>query len=218
MVVRAGPGHSPAGRAGTTEMDRMAQPGTMHTVDLRTAIDSLATVDGPILKVDRFLNHRVEPSLMADVGRELAVLLGPLNPDLLLTAEASGIPPTLVAGIEMGLPIVYAKKYLGPGGRYTFSREVVSATKGTEYRVEVARHVLEAGMRVAIVDDFLAGGRTAEALGEIAEEAGCTVLGTVFVIEKTYTEGRGRLEAHGWPVWALVQVESLANGEVRLAP
>ena len=72
--------------------------------------------------------------------------------------------------------------------------------------------------RVAIVDDFLAGGRTAEALGEIAEEAGCTVLGTVFVIEKTYTEGRGRLEAHGWPVWALVQVESLANGEVRLAP
>jgi xanthine phosphoribosyltransferase len=199
-------------------MDRTALRGTMHAVDLRTAIDTLATVDGPILKVDRFLNHRVEPELMANVGRELATLLGPLNPDLLLTAEASGIPPALVAGIELGVPIVYAKKYLGPGARYTFSREVVSPTKGTEYRVEVARHVLEAGMRVAIVDDFLAGGRTAEALGEIAEEAGCTVLGTVFVIEKTYTEGRGRLEAHGWPVWALVQVESLANGEVRLAP
>jgi xanthine phosphoribosyltransferase len=190
----------------------------MHPVDLRTAIDSLATVDGPILKVDRFLNHRVEPSLMANVGRQLADLLRPLEPDLLLTAEASGIPPALVAGIEMDIPIVYAKKYLGPGARHTFSREVASPTKGTEYRVEVARHVLQPGLRVVIVDDFLAGGRTAEALGEIAEEAACLVLAATFVIEKTFTAGRGRLEAHGWPVWSLVQVESLANGEVRLAP
>jgi xanthine phosphoribosyltransferase len=189
----------------------------MHPVDLRTAIESFATVDGPILKVDRFLNHRVEPALMAGVGRHLAALLGPLEVDLLLTAEASGIPPALAAGIEMDLPIVYAKKYLGPGGRYTFSREVASPTKGTEYRVEVARHVLEAGLRVAVVDDFLAGGRTAEALGEITEEAGCTVQMMAFVIEKTFTEGRSRLEAHGWPVRSLVQVESLANGEVRLA-
>jgi xanthine phosphoribosyltransferase len=190
----------------------------MHPVDLRTAIDSMATVEGPILKVDRFLNHRVEPSLMAEVGRQIATMLGPLRPDLLLTAEASGIPPALAAGMETGTPMIYAKKYLGPGGRHTFSREVASPTKGTEYRVEVARHVLEPGLRVAIVDDFLAGGRTAEALGEIAEEAGCTVLGAIFVIEKTFTEGRARLEAHSWPVWSLVQVESLANGEVRLAP
>lgn len=198
-------------------MDLTAGPVTMLSVDLRTAIDSLATVDGPILKVDRFLNHRVEPSLMAGVGRQIATMLEPLEPDLLLTAEASGIPPALAAGMVMGKPIVYAKKYLGPGGRYTFSREVASTTKGTEYRVEVARHVLPPGLRVAIVDDFLAGGRTAEALGEIAEEAGSTVLGATFVIEKTFTEGRGRLEAHGWPVWSLVQVESLENGEVQLA-
>jgi xanthine phosphoribosyltransferase len=188
------------------------------TVDLRAAIDSLATVEGPILKVDRFLNHRVEPALMAGVGKEIALLLAPLEPNLLLTAEASGIPPALAAGIEMAMPVVYAKKYLGPGERYTFSREVSSPTKGTEYRVEVARHVLEPGMRVAIVDDFLAGGRTAQALGEIAEEAGCTVVAAIFVIEKTFTEGRALLESHGWQVSSLVKVESLAGGEIRLAP
>jgi len=127
----------------------------MLSVDLRYAIDSMATVEGPILKVDRFLNHRVEPSLMAGVGRQIAAMLEPLEPDLLLTAEASGIPPALAAGMVMEIPIVYAKKYLGPGGRYTFSREVASPTKGTEYRVEVARHVLPPGLRVAIVDDFL---------------------------------------------------------------
>jgi len=219
MLVRTDNDAPPMVGPAQPEVDQTASPGTMQPVDLRTAIVSLATVDGPILRVDRFLSHRVEPSLMVDVGRQLAALLGPLEPDLLLTAEASGIPPALAAGIEMDLPIVYAKKYLGgSGARYTFSREVASPTKGTEYRVEIARHALQPGLQVAIVDDFLAGGRTAEALGEIAEEAGCTVLATIFVIEKTYTEGRARLEAHGWPVWSLVQVESLANGEVRLAP
>ncbi len=187
-------------------------------MDLRSAIESLATVDGEILKVERFLNHRIDPDIMEGVGRDIAQRLGTHQPDLLLTAEASGIPPALIAGMLLAVPVVYAKKYLGPGSRYTFSREVVSATKGTEYRVEVARHVLEPGMRVAIIDDFLAGGRTAEALGQIAEEAGCSVVGAIFVIEKTFTDGRARLEAHGWPVWSLVRVVSLSSGAIELAP
>lgn len=187
-------------------------------MELRAAIETLGTVEGEILKVDRFLNHRVDPGLIQSVGEQAAVLLEPHRPDLLLTAEASGIPPALVAGIRLGVPVVYAKKYLGLGGRYTFAREVVSATKGTEYRVEVARHVLEPGLRVIVVDDFLAGGRTAEALGEIAEEAGCSVVGTLFVIEKTFTDGRSRLEAHGWPVWSLIRISSLRGGVIELAP
>ncbi len=68
------------------------------------------------------------------------------------------------------------------------------------------------------MDDFLAGGRTAEALGQIAEEAGCAMLGAVFVIEKTFSGGRRRLEAHGWPVWSLVAIQSLEGGEVHFAP
>ena len=36
--------------------------------------------------------------------------------------------------------------------------------------------------------------------------------------QKAFTEGRARLETHGWPVWSLVQVNSLANGEAQLAP
>ena len=77
---------------------------------------------------------------------------------------------------------------------------MVSPTKGTEYRVEVSRRVLGAGHRVLIVDDFLSGGRTAEALGEIAEEAACTVVGFGFAIEKSFQRGRERLANHGWRV------------------
>jgi xanthine phosphoribosyltransferase len=184
---------------------------------LRAAIFEQGRVEGELLKVDDFLNHRVDPGLIAAIGADLATRFGPESPDLVLTAEASGIPPGLACALALEIPLVYAKKYLGPGDRRAFFREVMSPTKGTEYRVEVARRALGAGLRVLIVDDFLAGGRTAEALGEITEEAACTVLGLAFVIEKTFQEGRSRLERHGWRVESLAKVSSLAGGKVVLA-
>jgi xanthine phosphoribosyltransferase len=186
-------------------------------MDLLTAVREMATVERQLLKVDRFLNHRVDPSVLADIGRRLANVLEPWRPDLLLTAEASGIPPALAAGLAMTTPVVYAKKFLGPGERYAFTRDVVSSTKGPEYRVQVARHALEPGAQVAVIDDFLSGGRTAEALGEIAEEAGCRVVGACFVIEKAFRNGRARLESHGWVVRALVTVTAIEAGRFTLA-
>lgn len=184
-------------------------------MDLRTVIEERARVEGELIMVDEFLNHRVDPEVMRDVGRALAAIVAPWGVDLILTAEASGIPPALACGLTAGLPIVYAKKYVGPGNRYTFGRDVASPTKGTEYRVEVSRRVLEPGARIAVVDDFLAGGRTAEALGEIAVDAGCQPAGFAFAIEKAYGPGRARLESHGWSVSALVRVAAIDDGEVR---
>ncbi len=185
---------------------------------LRAAIETRGRVEGDILKVDDFLNHRVDLELFPEIGEAIAKRFSSSQPDLVLTAEASGIPPGFVAAQALSVPLVYAKKYVGVGERYTFAREVSSPTKGTEYRVEVARRVLPPGLRVAIVDDFLAGGRTAEALGEIVEEAGCEVLGFVFVVEKTFTNGRERLEGHGWAVDSLVRIASLENGVAVLEP
>ncbi len=164
--------------------------------------------------VDEFLNHKVDPGVMRGVGTALADLIKPWEVDLILTAEASGIPPALACALHLDLPVVYAKKYVGPGTRYTFAREVASPTKGTEYRVEVSRRVLEPGARLAIVDDFLSGGRTAEALGEIALEAGCQPLGFAFAIEKSFAPGRDRLEDRGWTVKSLVKVASIEDGVV----
>jgi xanthine phosphoribosyltransferase len=183
-------------------------------MDLQSVIAERARIEGQLVMVDEFLNHRVDPDVMRGVGKALADMIAPWNVDVILTAEASGIPPALACGLEANLPIVYAKKYVGPGHRYTFAREVASPTKGTEYRVEVSRRVLQPGARLAIIDDFLAGGRTAEALGEIAVEAGCQPMGFAFAIEKSFTPGRSRLESHGWSVHSLVKVASIENGAV----
>jgi xanthine phosphoribosyltransferase len=166
--------------------------------------------------VDEFLNHRVEHAVIREVGAALAARFRAGRPDLVLTAEASGIPPALAVAEQLDLPMVYAKKYLGVGNRYVFAREVASPTKGVEYRVEVARRVLGPGLRVLIIDDFLSGGRTAEALGEIAVEAGCEVVGLGFVIEKAWKEGRRRLAAHGWDVSSLVIVAGISGDRLVL--
>lgn len=181
---------------------------------LRTAVLERGRIEGPLLKVDDFLNHRVDPGILYDIGAALASRFA--APDLILTAEASGIPPAAAVALHVGVPFVYAKKFLGPGDRRAFAREVHSPTRGIEYRVEVSRRVLGAGLRVLVVDDFLSGGRTAEALGEIAEEAACEVLGLGFVVEKAFTGGRDRLTAHGWHVEALIRVGSLAAGTIDL--
>jgi xanthine phosphoribosyltransferase len=185
-------------------------------VDLREAVARLATIDGSLILVDQFLNHRVDPDVMRSLGQHLAKRLAPRQPGLILTAEASGIPPALACALELGLPMVYAKKFLGTGNRYSFSREVVSPTKGIEYRVEVSRKMLDPGTRVAIVDDFLSGGRTAAALGQIAEEAGCDVVGFAFAIEKAFLGGRARLEDHGWHIDSIVRVLSIEGGVIEI--
>lgn len=160
------------------------------------------------MKVDDFLNHRVEPALLAAIGADLASRF--THPDVVLTAEASGIAPALQTALSLGVPMIYAKKYpRAHSDRPAFVREVGSPTKGAEYRVEVAHRVLPPGTRALIVDDFLSGGRTAEALGEIVEESGGIVIGLGFVIEKAFVDGRSRLEARGWRVESLLRILSL---------
>ena len=185
------------------------------TLVLYRAVVERARLEGPIVKVDDFLNHRVEPSLVAGLGSALAGRFAGSAPDLVLTAEASGIGPGFTTAAALGVPLVYAKKYpRRETERPSYVRHVSSPTKEAEYRVEVAHRVLPPESSVLVVDDFLARGRTAEALGEIVEESGGRVVGFGFAIEKAFMAGRERLRAHGWRVEALVRILSVEGGSM----
>ena len=187
-------------------------PGAMN---LERYLIERSSVNGDIVNVDTFINHRVDATVVAEIGRRIAEIAAPLRPDVIVTAEASGIPPALMAASELGVPMIYAKKYVLPGARQAVSREVASATKGFEYTIEIRRRVLDPGSRALVVDDFLAQGRTAVALGEIIEEIGCEMLGAVFAIEKAWVGGRTLLEERGWPVWSVINIASVEGGVIR---
>ncbi len=198
-------------------MSRTPGPGAEA---LLTAMRKHARVEGPLVKVDDFLNHRVDPVLMEAIGGEVAARWSATRPTVVLTAEASGIAPAMASARNLGVDMIYAKKYPRARGadRPSLVREVASPTKGDSYRIEVTSRMLDASDRVLIVDDFLSRGRTAAALAEIAEEAGSRLVGLAFVIEKAFETGRALLESSGWEVDALVRVLRLEPDLAMEAP
>lgn len=180
-------------------------------------IEQEAIVQGQeILKIDHFLNHRVEPAFMQAMAREIATRLRAFKPDLVLTAEASGIAPGLMVALELGVPMVFGKKYHPDVETPMLSRLIPSPTKGGEVRMVVSRRYLQPNQRIAVVDDFLSNGRTALALIEIAREADCEPIAAAFLVEKCFKRGHELVQQTGVPVITLAQVEKLEDGKAFL--
>lgn len=179
--------------------------------------DEATIAANDIIKIDHFLNHRIEPAFMSAMGEEIGKRLQGFEPELVLTAEASGIAPGLVAAIALDVPMVYAKKYAPQIEPPAYSRIVPSPTKGGETRLVIGQKYLWKGARVVLVDDILSNGRTGAALVEMVREAGAEVLAAAFIMDKAFKRGRTELEAMGVPVIALARVMAIENGHVVMA-
>ena len=163
-----------------------------------------------ILKVDRFINHQVDPSLMDACGAEFARLFKDLPVNKILTAEISGIAPALMTGKYLNLPVVYARKTKPVTMPSTVYITVTpSHTKGNNVELIVSPEYLQKGDQVLIIDDFLASGATIAGLVRLADIAGAQVLGIGTLIEKTFEGGRALLQALGLPIHALVSISRL---------
>ena len=170
---------------------------------------------GGILKVDGFINHQVDPTLMDACGRELAHLFKDINATKILTAEISGIAPAVMTGLHMGLPVVYARKHKPiTMPDQVFLTLTPSHTKGRMVELIISPEYLSGGERVLIIDDFLASGATILGLVQLAEAAGAQIVGIGALIEKTFEGGRLALEHIGVPIEALAKVKSLDNTEI----
>src|SRR5690554_5492983 len=63
-----------------------------------------------VLKVDTFLNHQIDPLLMKEIGHEFATRFSDEVITKVLTIESSGIAPSTMLGLEIGAPVVFARK------------------------------------------------------------------------------------------------------------
>lgn len=168
-----------------------------------------------VLKVDAFLNHQVDPPLMQAIGREFARRFGDQGIDKVLTLEASGIAPALMTALELGVPLVFARKHRSLTlTDNLLTARVYSFTRQVESTVAVSASHLAAGERVLIVDDFLANGQAALGLASIVRQAGAQLAGIGIVIEKSFQSGRRALEEQGYRVESLARIASLADGQV----
>lgn len=165
---------------------------------------------GNILKVNSFLNHRIDASFIMEMGDEIASLFGEDKPTLVLTIETSGIAIAMAAAVKMGIPLVFAKKHKSGNLSGDLYKTVVhSYTHGTDYTVVVEKKFLNATDRVLIVDDFLANGKALEGLIDIVNQSGAAVVGASCAIEKGFQKGGDNLRQQGVKVCSLAIVDTM---------
>jgi xanthine phosphoribosyltransferase len=168
-----------------------------------------------VLKVDAFLNHQIDPLLMQQIGHEFAERFRDQGITKIVTIEASGIAPAVMAGLELGVPVIFARKHQSLTlTDNLLTAAVYSFTKQVESTIAVSTRHLDASDRVLIIDDFLANGKAAKGLISIIQQAGASIAGLGIVIEKSFQNGRQELEADGFRVESLARIQSLENGQV----
>ena len=165
---------------------------------------------GNVLKVDSFLNHQMDISLMEEIGREFKRRFGDKKITKVLTIEASGIGIAAFVAKEFGVPMVFAKKSKSiniDGDMYV--AEVESFTHKCRNQVIVSKRFINEGDGILIIDDFLANGCALQGLISITENAGASVEGIGIVIEKGFQIGGTVIRNLGYRLESLAIVESM---------
>ncbi len=167
---------------------------------------------GNILKVDGFLNHRIDVAFMQEMGREIARLYKDEPVNKILTIETSGIPIAFAAAQFMNVPVVFAKKSKsGNISDDVYSSQVTSFTRKNVYDAVVSKDFLDESDNVLVIDDFLAKGNALCGLMDIISQAGATLCGCAIAIEKGFQGGGDELRKKGIRVDSLAIVEEMGE-------
>lgn len=171
---------------------------------------------GGILKVDSFVNHQMDAVLMMSLAEEFVRLYAGEKITKIVTIEASGIAPAIMVGYLLKVPVVFVKKKVPKTMENMLTSEVHSFTKDRSYTVCISQDYLRADDRVLFIDDFLANGNASRGIIDLCREAGATIVGMGFLIEKAFQQGGEMLRHEGIRYESLATIESLDNCEIIL--
>ena len=166
--------------------------------------------EGNVLKVDSFLNHQMDISLMDQLGEEFKRRFAGKNINKVLTIEASGIAIACSVARCFNVPLVFAKKSKSvniDGDMYV--AEVESFTHKNKNQVIVSKRFLSPDDHVLIIDDFLANGCALQGLISITESAGATVEGLGIAIEKGFQYGGRSIRNLGYHLESIAIVDDM---------
>lgn len=164
---------------------------------------------GSIIKIDGFLNHRVDMRLMHELSHEFLRRFDTTGVTLVMTVEASGIALASAVAADLGVPLLYAKKAKSDnieGG--LFQSEIMSYTYKKKVTLLVSKQWISAEDKVLIIDDFLAMGEALRGLCEIVNQSGAQIVGIGAAVEKGFQPGGQKLRDAGYHLESLAIIES----------
>ena len=181
----------------------MSTPETNRQLDPRLAVLRARVRDIPDFPKPGILFRDLTPLMGDGAAFKLAVemlaeRLGPHRPEVIVAIESRGFIFGAPVAAALGIGFAPVRK---PGKLpFRIARRSYALEYGTDTLEMHADAVVE-GARVAIVDDLLATGGTAQATVELVRELGGEVAVLAFAVELGALRGRERL--------ALTQIESL---------
>lgn len=167
---------------------------------------------GNVLKVDSFLNHQMDITLINEIGKEFKRRFADCPITKILTIEASGIGIACIAAQYFDVPVVFAKKTqsINLDGEM-YSTKIESFTHKRTYDVILAKKFLSADDHVLLIDDFLANGCALLGLIDIVKKSGATLEGAGIVIEKGFQKGGDEIRNMGVRLESLAIVDSMTD-------
>ncbi len=173
-------------------------------------------MDGGVLKVGSFLNQRIDVQFMMEMGKEIARLFKDEKINKIFTIESSGIAIAMAAAIEMGVPVVFAKKNKSNNvGDDVYTAKVHSFTHGNTYDAVVSKEFLSSEDTVLIVDDFLARGNALIGIIDMVKQSGAKLAGAAIAIEKGFQGGGDELRSKGIRVESLAIIDEMEQNTIK---
>lgn len=164
---------------------------------------------GNIIKIDGFLNHRVDTKLLGEIADEFAKHFDISKITVVLTAEASGIALATACAEKYGVPMLFAKKAKSDNIESgLIQSEIFSYTYKKKVTLLVSQEWLKPEDHVLIIDDFMANGYAMGGLVDIVNKCGATLEGIGVAVEKGFQGGGDKFRAmEDVPYYALAVIE-----------
>ncbi len=123
-------------------------------------------------------------------------------PDALVAVEARGFLFAAAAAVQLGCGVVPVRK---PGKLPAATHQIIYELEYGSDALEIHRDALQAGDRVVVMDDLLATGGTTAAAVQLVRELGAEVVGSAFLVELAFLNGRAQIDDH--PVHSVIRIE-----------
>ncbi|MDD2716934.1 MAG: adenine phosphoribosyltransferase [Candidatus Wallbacteria bacterium] len=132
------------------------------------------------------------PLVFRQVIRKMKSYLNEFKIEAIVAAESRGFIFGAPLSVQLGVPFIPVRK----AGK--LPSETVCVTYDLEYGQDticIHKDALKIGQRVAIIDDLLATGGTAEAIESLVKKLCATPVTHLFLIELGFLNGRKKLTA-----------------------
>lgn len=189
----------------------------MEELKQRILRDGSARAEGGVVLLGSFLNHQLDPQLMMHCAQEFARLFKDQGINKIVTIEASGIAPAILAGYLMDLPVVFIKKKVPKTVDDSWQSWVYSFTRADNTTVCIDRRFLTPEDRILFIDDFLADGHASGCVIDLCRQSGAKIVGMGFLVEKGFAHGGQFLRDHDIPYHALATIRRISeDGSIEL--